>query len=187
MKHFGLSMDGLLCCDVLAGEQVPFCSSVKRLADTRSSTCGLWKDQITSSSQKLNWAARAWLRRVKQLSLASRQLLPENFYRRAFALWRCWSSVKLFISVQYTAPFYCMCRYTHTQPVGRYCSGSPYVYHGHQENEPSQFPLIRSDPSVSFVWIVEPSLPGLLGLRYTRYIRDCVHQVSRHKQVMDLP
>ena len=54
MKHFGLSIDGLLCCDVLAGEQVPFCSSVKRLADTRSSTCGLWKDQITSSSQKLN-------------------------------------------------------------------------------------------------------------------------------------
>ena len=33
MKHFGLSMDGLLCCDVLAGEQVPSCSSVKRLAD----------------------------------------------------------------------------------------------------------------------------------------------------------
>jgi len=33
MKHFGLSVDGPLCCDVVAGEQGPSCSSVKQLPD----------------------------------------------------------------------------------------------------------------------------------------------------------
>ena len=33
MKHFGMSIDGPLCCDVVAGEQGPSCSSVKQLPD----------------------------------------------------------------------------------------------------------------------------------------------------------
>ena len=33
MKHFGLSVDGLLCCNVVAGEQGSSCSSIKQLPD----------------------------------------------------------------------------------------------------------------------------------------------------------
>ena len=33
MKHSGLSFDGLLCCDVVAGEQGSSCSSIKQLPD----------------------------------------------------------------------------------------------------------------------------------------------------------
>ncbi|CAH3177516.1 unnamed protein product [Porites lobata] len=33
MKHFGIPEDGILCCDVLAGEQGPFCFSVKQIPD----------------------------------------------------------------------------------------------------------------------------------------------------------
>jgi len=31
MKHFGVPEDGILCCDVLAGEQGPSCFSVKEI------------------------------------------------------------------------------------------------------------------------------------------------------------
>ena len=33
MKHFGIPENGLLCCDVLAGEQGPSCLSVKQIPD----------------------------------------------------------------------------------------------------------------------------------------------------------
>ena len=33
MKHFGIPEDGILCCDVLAGEQGPSCFSVKQIPD----------------------------------------------------------------------------------------------------------------------------------------------------------
>lgn len=33
MKHFGIAEDGILCCDVLAGEQGPSCFSVKQIPD----------------------------------------------------------------------------------------------------------------------------------------------------------
>ena len=33
MKHFGIPEDGILCCDVLAGEQGPSCFSVKQTPD----------------------------------------------------------------------------------------------------------------------------------------------------------
>ena len=33
MKHFGIPEDGILCCDVLAGERGPSCLSVKQIPD----------------------------------------------------------------------------------------------------------------------------------------------------------
>ena len=33
MKHFGIPEDGILCCDILAGEQGPSCFSVKQIPD----------------------------------------------------------------------------------------------------------------------------------------------------------